>query len=47
MPLGQTIDYVIEYHNRQTRAEAKAEKDKDGPEKRRAATQADIDAYFG
>ena len=23
MPLGQTIDYVIEYHNRQVRAEQK------------------------
>ena len=47
MPLGQTIDYVIEYHNRQVRAEQKQENEKDGPEKRRAATQADIDAYFG
>ena len=48
MPLGQTVDYVIEYHNRMSRAKAKNEKDKEGPkEKARSATQADIDAYFG
>lgn len=47
MTLGQVIDYIIEYNNRQRRAERKAKHEEDDEPKRRKATQADIDAYFG
>ena len=42
MQLGQVLDYCIENINQQNKAESKAEK----PRKRKA-TQADIDAFFG
>lgn len=42
MTVGQVVDYVVEYNNRQE----KAEKEKDKPTKR-WATQGDIDAFFG
>ena len=42
MTLGQLVDYCTEYDNQQ----ARAEKEEKHP-KRRRATQADIDAYFG
>lgn len=41
MQLGQVIDYCIEYDNQEQQADKKSE-----PKKRRA-TQADIDAFFG
>lgn len=49
MQLGQVVDYVIAYNDRQKRAEdqsKRAAKAKDEP-KRRKATQADINAFFG
>lgn len=42
MPLGQVVDFVISYNERQ----AEAEKAAAAPKKRKA-TQADIDAFFG
>lgn len=42
MTLGVLVDYCTEYDNQQ----ARAEKNESKPKKRRA-TQADIDAYFG
>lgn len=49
MQLGQVVDYVIAYNDRQKRAEDQSEraaKAKDEP-KRRKATQADINLFFG
>lgn len=41
MQLGQVLDYCIEAINARNRAEGK------GTPKKRKATQADIDAFFG
>lgn len=46
MTLGQIVDYVISYNNRQERSEKAAEREKKEG-KRRRATQADINAFFG
>lgn len=49
MQLGQVVDYVIAFNDRQEQAEKaseKATKKKDAP-KRRKATQADINLFFG
>ena len=46
MQLGQVVDFVIAYNDRQKQAEAKAKKE----EKRgtiRKASQNDINAFFG
>lgn len=43
LQLGQVVDFVIAFNERQERAE-KTEKKKP---KKRLATQAEIDAYFG
>lgn len=45
MQLGQVVDFVIEYNERQKAAE-KAQEKKQKPKKRKA-TQADIDAWLG
>lgn len=46
MTLGQVVDFVIAYNQRQKRAEQESKrKEKHG--KRRRATQGDIDAFFG
>ena len=46
MQLGQVVDYCIEYQNRQYEIEKQeAREEKRG--KRRKATQADWDAFFG
>ena len=46
MTLGQVVDFVISYNNRQKQAERESEKEsKHG--KRRRATQNDINAFFG
>ena len=45
MQLGQVVDFCIEYNNRQKEAEERAERKK--KPKRRRATQAEIDAFFG
>ena len=46
MQIGQLVDFVIAYNERQERAERKAEKEeKQG--KKRKATQDDINAFFG
>lgn len=42
MQLGAVVDYCVEYDNQS----AKAEREEEAP-KRRKATQADIDAFFG
>lgn len=48
MQLGQIVDYVISFNERQKQAEEMAErKPKKERPKRRLATQAEIDAYFG
>lgn len=45
MQLGQVVDFVIEYNERQKAAE-KAQEKRQKPKKRKA-TQADIDAWLG
>ena len=46
MQLGQVVDFVIAYNDRQKHAEAKAKKEaKRGA--RRKASQNDINAFFG
>ena len=46
MPIGQLVDFVIDYNERQNRIEAKHEREqKKG--KTRKATQSDIHAFFG
>lgn len=46
MQLGQVVDFVIDYNERQERAEKRARiEEKRG--KRRKATQADINSFFG
>jgi len=46
MQIGQVVDFVISYNERQKRAEEKHETEKKRG-KTRKATQADIDAFFG
>ena len=42
MTIGQVVDYVIAYNDRMKEAEKEEKKDK-----KRKATQRDIDAFFG
>lgn len=44
MQLGQVVDFVITYNERLKRSEQAAES---GRPRRRQATQADINAFFG
>lgn len=46
MQIGQVVDFIIAYNDRQKAAE-KAEKRAEKRGKRRKGTQADIDAFFG
>ena len=46
MTLGQVVDYTIAYNKRQERAEREQEKAKKHGRKRKA-TQADINSFFG
>ena len=49
MTVGQVVDFVIDYNERQDRAEkaqGKPERKEEKPKKRKA-TQSDIDAFFG
>lgn len=46
MQLGQVVDFVISYNERQDRAE-KAHKRAEKHGTRRKATQSDINAFFG
>lgn len=46
MQLGQVVDFVIAYNERQEQAEAQAKKEEKRRRKRRA-TQDDINAFFG
>lgn len=46
MQIGQIVDFCIAYNERQERAEKAAEREQRRG-KRRKATQADIDAFFG
>ena len=46
MTIGQLVDYVISYNQRQKMAEKEAKK-QENKENRRKATQQDIDAFFG
>lgn len=46
MQIGQIVDFCIAYNQRQERAEKAAEREQRRG-KRRKATQADIDAFFG
>ena len=45
MQVGQVVDFVIAYNERQKRFE-KEQEDSEKPKKRRA-TQSEIDAFFG
>lgn len=42
MPIGQIVDFVVDYNDREKRREKESERPK-----RRKATQADIDSFFG
>lgn len=46
MQLGQVVDFIIAHNKRQEEAE-KAEEQRKNKPRRRKATQADINAYFG
>lgn len=46
MQLGQVVDFIITHNERQKKAEKEAEREEQGGRKRKA-TQADIDAFFG
>ena len=46
MQLGQVVDFCIDYNKRQEDAEKESNKKKERPKKRKAS-QADIDAFFG
>lgn len=46
MTVGQLVDYVIAYNQRQKAAEKQLE-EKERKGNRRKATQRDIDAFFG
>ena len=46
MQVGQVVDFVIAYNDREKAAEKKQKKEEKHGKKRRA-TQADIDAFFG
>lgn len=46
MQVGQVVDYIIAFNERQERGEEKAKKEEKTGRKRKA-TQADIDAFFG
>lgn len=46
MQLGQVVDFVIAYNERQEKAEKKAEQEEKKKRKRKA-TQNDINAFFG
>lgn len=46
MQIGQVVDFVIAYNDRQRRASRESEKEKEQGT-RRKASQADINAFFG
>lgn len=46
MQLGQVVDFVIAYNDRQKRSERKAKHEKQHGKKRKAS-QNDINAFFG
>ena len=46
MTIGQVVDFVIDFNNRQKRAEAETEREEQHG-KRRKATQNDINSFFG
>ena len=46
MQIGQIVDFCVAYNDRQKRAERAAEREEKRG-RRRKATQADIDAFFG
>lgn len=46
MTIGQIVDFVIDYNNRQKRAEKEAKRQEKQGTKRKA-TQNDINAFFG
>lgn len=46
MQVGTLVDFCISYNDRQKEAEKQAEREEKHPKKRKA-TQAEIDAYFG
>lgn len=46
MPLGQVVDFVIAYNDRQKAAE-KAQKRAEKKQSKRKATQNDINLFFG
>lgn len=46
MQVGQVVDFVIAYNEREKAAEKK-QKHEEKHGKKRRATQADIDAFFG
>ena len=46
MTIGQVVDFVVDYNERQKKADAKAKKEEKRG-KRRKATQNDINSFFG
>lgn len=46
MQIGQVVDFVIDYNNRQKRAERESVRE-ERRGRRRKATQNDINAFFG
>ena len=46
MTIGQVVDFVIDYNNRQKRSEEQAKKEEKRGKKRKA-TQNDINSFFG
>lgn len=46
MQLGQVVDFVIDYNNRQARAEKRAKREEKHGRKHKA-TQNEINAFFG
>lgn len=46
MQLGQVVDFVIAFNERQEQAEAESKKKEKKKDKRRKATQEDINSFF-
>lgn len=46
MQLGQVVDFVIAFNERQEQAEAESQKKEKKKDKRRKATQEDINSFF-
>lgn len=47
MSIGEIVDFVIDYNNRNADKKDKDNSKEEAPVERRKASQADIDAFFG